>query len=74
MTKDIGLKKYEGDVFTFATEFTAIVENGVVYLEEYGEGAFPLPHIKTEEQYLALYEILTGEKRVLANEYSLYSL
>jgi hypothetical protein len=60
----MGLEKYEGDFFTFAEEFTSIVRNGVVYLEEYGEGEFPLLHIKTEEQYLILYEILTGEKRV----------
>lgn len=60
----MGLNKYEGDVFTFANEFTAKVENGIVYLEQYSEGSFPLIHIKTEEQYLALYEILTGVKRV----------
>lgn len=60
----MGLEKYEGDMFTFATEFNAMVEKGIVYLEQYGEGAFPLEHIKTEEQYLKLYEILTGEKRV----------
>lgn len=60
---DMGLEKYEGDVFTFAEEFTSTVRNGIVYLEEYGEGEFPLIHIKTEEQYLILYEILTGEKR-----------
>jgi hypothetical protein len=60
----MGLEKYEGDMFTFATEFNAMVEKGIVYLEEYAEGAFPLEHIKTEEQYLKLYEILTGEKRV----------
>lgn len=57
----MGLEKYEGDMFTFAEEFTSIVINGVVYLEEYAEGQFPLIHIKTEEQYLILYEILTGE-------------
>ena len=52
------------DVFTFAEEFTSIVRNGIVYLEEYGEGEFPLLHIKTAKQYLALYEYLTGKKRV----------
>jgi hypothetical protein len=59
----MGLEKYEGETFTFAEEFTSFIKNGVVYLEEYGEGKFPLHHIKTEEQYLILYEILTGEKR-----------
>jgi hypothetical protein len=57
------LKKYEKDSFSFAEVFHARIEKGVVYLEEYGEGAFPLPHIKTEKQYLELYETLTGKKR-----------
>ena len=62
--KPMGLEKYEGDLFTFAEVFTATVRNGVVYLEEYSEGAFPLIHIKTEEQYLIFHELLTGEKRL----------
>ena len=65
MDNKIGLEKYENHYFTFAQEFTATVRGGVVYLEEYGEGEFPLEHIKTEEQYLVLHKILTGKELVL---------
>ena len=67
--KPMGLEKYEGDFFNFAEVFTATVRNGVVYLEEYSEGAFPLIHIKTEEQYLILHELLTGEKRLAPRDW-----
>jgi len=59
-----GLEKYEGEMFNFATEFTASVKNGIVYLEQYSEGAFPLTHIKTEAQYLQLYKLLTGDDKI----------
>jgi len=56
----MGLEKYEGKFFTFAEEFTCRIADGIVWIEEYSEGEFPLKHINTEQQYISLYEILTG--------------
>jgi len=56
------LEKYNGKSFEFAEDFVATVTNGVVYVEQFADGEFPLEHIKTESQFIELYEILTGEK------------
>jgi len=54
------LEKYNGKWFGFAEEFTCRITNGIVWIEEYSEGEFTLGHIKTEQQLITLYEILTG--------------
>jgi len=54
------LEKYEGKSFHFAENFHCEVTDGIVWIEEYSEGLAPLLHIKTEKQYIELYEILTG--------------
>ena len=57
------LEKFNGKWFEFAKVFTCRVDfKGVVLIEEYSEGEFPLTHIKTEQQFIQLYEILTGEQ------------
>jgi len=56
------IEKYNDRFFSFAEEFTCSISGGVVYIEQYGEGRFPLTHIKTERQLILLYEILTGYK------------
>ncbi len=54
------LEKFNGKWFEFAEVFTCRVDKGVVWIEEYSEGEFSLMHIKTEHQFIQLYEILTG--------------
>ena len=54
------LTKYNDTKFKFADEFTCSVRHGIVYVEEYNEGEFPLLHIKCEADYLVLFGILTG--------------
>ena len=56
------LEELNGKSFEFAEEFTCTVRGGVVYIKEHCEGEFPLPHIKTVEDYKRLCEILTYEK------------
>lgn len=56
------LEKYNGKWFQFAEAFNCQVDNSIVWIEEYGEGKFPLTHVKTEKQFIQLYEILTGEE------------
>jgi hypothetical protein len=58
----MSLDKFNGKIFSFAQEFTCRVDDGFVTIEQYSEGEFDLPHIKTETQFIQLYEILTGEK------------
>ena len=58
---NIEISKYNGNWFSFAGEFTCWVREGIVYIEEYAEGEFPLTYICKEEQLKMLYEILTGE-------------
>ena len=56
------LIKFNGKGFSFAEEFNCTISEGIVWIEEYSEGRFPLSHIKTEKQFIHLYEILTGKK------------
>ena len=56
------LDKFNGKWFEFAEVFSCRVDKGVVWIEEYSEGEFSLLHIKTEKQFIQLYEILTGQK------------
>ena len=53
--------------FDFAAEFTCWIEDEKVYMEEYGEGAFELIHIKTIDDYKKLYKLLTGNKMINDN-------
>ena len=46
--------------FTFAEEFECWINEGKVYVEEYGEGSFELKHIKTLDEYKLLCKLLTG--------------
>ena len=55
------LEQYNGKSFRFAEVFTCSIRNGVVFIEEYCEGEFPLRHIKTKDKLIQLYEILTGK-------------
>lgn len=55
------LEKFNGQSFEFAEVFTCRVDEGVIWIEQYSEGQFSLTHIKTEKQYIDLFEILTGE-------------
>jgi hypothetical protein len=61
-TVKMELEKFNGQSFEFAEVFTCRVDKGVVLIEQYSEGQFSLTHIKTEKQYIDLYEILTGNK------------
>ena len=54
------LNDYFGMSFEFAEQFTCYIESTGVWIEEYYEGSFCLDHIKTREQLVQLYEILTG--------------
>ena len=56
------LDKFNGKHFYFAEEFTCRVKENTIWLEQYGEGEFQLPHIETELKFIQLYEILTGLK------------
>jgi len=58
----MSLEKYEGRFYTFAEVFNIGVRDGVVVIEQYSEGEFPIDTIKTEAQYSALFEMLTGKK------------
>lgn len=63
----IELENFNGKSFEFAENFTCQIDEGIVWIEEYSEGAFPLSHIKKVNQFIQLYEILTGIKFDLNN-------
>jgi len=48
--------------FMFGDNFSCDVIDGKVFIEQYGEGSEELEHIKTKDDYIKLYEILTGDK------------
>ena len=56
------MKKFNRKKFYFAEVFTCMVDGGEVFIEQYSEGECLLSHIKTEGQFIQLYEILTGNK------------
>ena len=56
------LERFNGKEFRFAGVFSCVVDNGEVLIEQYCEGKCLLDHIRTEDQFMQLYEILTGKK------------
>ena len=54
-------------IFGFAEEFNCWIHGGKVWIEEYGEGAFELKHIKTIDDYKILHKLLTGQD-IMINE------
>jgi len=66
----MNLEKLEGQRFIFATNFKCWIEGGEVLIEAYFEGVSSLGHIKTEKQFISLYEALTGKVWTFKADYS----
>ena len=64
--KEYWAKNNKGSIFIlcfdFAEEFSCWIQGEGVWMEEYGEGAYELKHIKTIDQYKELHKLLTGEE------------
>ena len=50
------------ELFKFANEFTCYFSAGVIFIEQYSEGMFPLKHIKYVHQLQNLHHSLTQKE------------